>query len=373
MSTRERKKLESLGIIAGSIAHDLNNILTGILGHVSYLRISSQESSNESLQAIEDGAKRAASMTQRILEYARGQEGSLELVNFSKIIQTELNVIKTSLTDSIDLIVNIEDEQLCVMGDEDRLSQLVINLVVNARDALPEGGSIKIEVKTESVEEDDLNISSGKYVCLRVVDNGLGIDEEVKPRIFEPFFTTKSDKGTGLGLATVYSITCEHQGIITLESEKGKGTAFNVYLPHCDDLAEEEEESNSEDLPRGSERILVVDDEETVRTILEKSLEFLGYQVDVAENGLRGLELFEENANAYDLVILDMIMPEMSGDEVFMELKKINKNVAVLLASGYASDERTAAVMEAGGRGFIQKPFAIEDLAEEVRRCLDVK
>ncbi len=364
------EKLGALGIFAGGIAHDLNNILTGILGHINYLRLSLAESGAhvESLSAIEDGARRASAMAQQILGFARREHRSTT-VNLTLVVTAAVNLLRRALPDDVHVTVRCRSDDICVHGDEGQLSQLVMNLLVNARDALPRGGSIEIELDHVTIErtEAELQLAPGEYAHLGIRDNGTGIPPEIQERIFEPFFTTKADAGTGLGLATVFSIVQAHGGSIDVSSEVSVGTRFDVYFPWESENAEEADS----DAPLGRERILVVDDEETVRTSIQRTLEHLGYLVDVAEDGNEALDRCAKAASPYSLIILDMMMPHMSGDEVFRKLRSIDSSAKVLLASGYSSDLRAKRVLENGGLGYIQKPFAVEELAREVRRCID--
>lgn len=371
---QRRAKLESLGSFAGSIAHDLNNILTGVLGHVSFLRLSLPEDGahRESLAAIEDGARRAALMSQQILDFSRDEDVAHRTVDLFELSQAAAKLLKGMLPETVKLQVKGHSHKHFVSGDETKLCQLVVNFAVNAIDALPNGGTIEIAIDETVVGQGGNDeIPPGRYVRLAVRDDGTGIPDAVRDRIFEPYFTTKSKTGTGLGLATVFSIVRTHGGAILVETEEGKGTCFQVLLPAVESIPRPQSKPLKPILPTGSESILVIDDEEAVRLVVQRSLEHLGYQVEVVENGILGIERYRQNINKYQLVILDMIMPQMPGDEVFFKLQEIDVRVPVLLASGYSSDSRMRAVLDAGGLGFIRKPFAIEDLAEEVRRCLD--
>lgn len=381
-SDNNQEHLQSLGIFAGSIAHDLNNMLTGILGHISLLRLQLGEQgiSKESLQAIEDAARRSAHMTKQILEFARGMETKPIMVNMTAVVADAVSLLKASKPSGVTLNFSTVDEKLFVMGDECQLGQIVLNLIVNAYEAFDKEGSVEVsfdQVALGVQEEDkELGLAAGSYVRLLIRDNGTGIPEQVKPRIFEPFFTTKLHRGTGLGLATVFSIVKSHSGAIIVDSEEGRGTQFQIFFPLCvQDKAEIAAPKTSgairEQLPQGNETILIVDDEESVRTVMQRSLQHLGYSVEVAQNGIEALKVYCDDPSKFSLIILDMIMPSMAGDEVFFKLKELNNSVPVLMASGYSSDAKTKSVLHSGGRGFIQKPFAVDELAREVRRCID--
>lgn len=377
----QQRKLESLGVLASSVAHDLNNLLTGVLGHVSYLRLSEPQNAEnrDSIVAIEDGARRAASLTQQILDFARGGEVELVSVNLTLVVAAGINLLRAAVPENIKIEFFGGKKDISVYGDESQLSQVIMNLLVNACDALPDGGTIRISIDPFALsDDDDLELQPGDYVKLTIRDNGSGIPQEVQGKIFEPFFTTKNERGTGLGLATVYSIVAAYGGAILLESEEGRGTTFDIVLPVCtkeEHLTPASKDTTpakqQEEIPAGTEKILVVDDEEAVRIVLQRSLELIGYTVLAASGGLEALEIFEEEGANISLVVLDMIMPEMPGDELFYELQKLRKDVRVLIASGYSNDARTKAILRDGALGFIQKPFAVEELATEVRKCLD--
>jgi two-component system cell cycle sensor histidine kinase/response regulator CckA len=378
LQPHQRSRLESLGTLSGGIAHDLNNILAGILGHVSFLRLSlpMEGSDQESLETIELATKRAAQLTKQILEFARGDRCESQPTSLGSIVSDVVKLIQTSVPKGVRIETSGINQSLYVNGDEGQLSQLVLNLAVNARDAVGERGSIRIEVGSrqyvDAMSCADLGIKPGSYVVLSVRDTGPGIDESIRSKIFEPFFTTKKENGTGLGLSTVQAIVRGLQGLLVVDSALGQGTCFEIALPQAQASSVGADPGDSEKVaPKGSERVLIVDDEDSVRLIMEKSLEHLGYSVVSATNGRDALELF--NQGRYSLVVLDMIMPGMAGDELFEHLQQIDPSVRVLIASGYASDGRIRKMLADGARGFIQKPFAIEELAEEVRRCLDTE
>lgn len=381
MNSKRKAELEALGVLSSSIAHDLNNVLTGVLGHVSFLRVAFKKNdlAEDSLVAIEDGAKRAAAMVSQILEFARGEALVKSRVDLSYLVQSSINLILASVSDEVKICFDKPSTSVCINGNESKLTQVILNLLVNAKDAVRDkNGKIVIELKSGELHENEaasLGIHAGNYVMLSVADNGCGIAEEVRQEIFKPFFTTKERRGTGLGLSTVYSVVKEHSGEIFCESEEGRGSIFVIYFPLEEVLAApellEEKESDSQTLPSGTEKILVVDDEQDVRTIIQRCLEHLGYEVLVASNGKEAIELFSKNFSNLSLIILDMIMPDCSGDELFMKFKKINNDVTVLLSTGYASDERIEIVLKNGGKGVLRKPFAVDELALEVRRCID--
>ena len=385
MGKSRKNNLEALGVLASMVAHDLNNILTGILGHVSFLRVSGAvlHSAEESVVAIEDGARRAALITQKILEHAKGQDGEPRSVDLVPVVASAANLFRVSLPQTMNLQLDCGELPVFVIGDEVELGQIVMNLLVNARDAMPSGGTIRLELGSGVLDDPQFcrekGVRPGAYALIRISDSGEGIAPDTLKRIFEPFFTTKQERGTGLGLAIVQSIVKGHGGVVRVESEVGRGSCFEIFLPLSEapqqGVAERttaKEAVRSGELPRGSERILVVDDEDAVRIIMQRSLEHLGYQVTAVSAGEEAVNLYRDDPEHFDLVVIDMIMPEMSGEELFRQLKEIDSGVSVLIASGYSSDSRTKAILDNGGLGLLRKPFAVEELAQEVRRCLDL-
>ena len=373
----KRQRVETLGMLAGGIVHDLNNIFTGILGHVSFLKMEGGGNSvfQDSLESIEQGSKRAAKLCQQILHFAKGQPTIQRVVKLEAVVSSSVNLLRASFPKNIKISVHQHGDALSVRGNESQLGQLVINLAVNARDALQTGGRIDIYLDSlDLVETWDLGDEirePGKYIRLAICDNGVGIPQSLQDEIFQPLFTTKAKKGTGLGLATVATIVNNHGGVIRIDSKESVGTMFEVWFPAVEDLNAEDVREKVEDVPTGDERLLVVDDEEPVRTVIQKSLEHLGYQVATASSGEEALTYFKDNGNKCDLVLLDMMMPQMCGDELFFHLKEIRNDVSVLICSGFISDERAQRVLDEGGKGFIRKPFSVQELALEVRKCLD--
>lgn len=372
-----RQRLETLGTLSGGIAHDLNNVLTSILGHVSYLRLSlpPETSHGESLNAIEHGARRAALMTQQILEFARGEEREFKPVRLNQIIQGAISLLKAAIPKNIAIELNAGTDVPQVIGNDSQLSQLVMNLAINAVEALPDGGTIRITITLVTPQTSsalrELKVQT-PMVELVIADNGTGIPAELVDKIFEPFFTTKISSGTGIGLATVARIIRAHNGEMIVRSKVDRGTSFSVYFPVCSENSFQDSSHSLPTIEVGTETILVVDDEESVRTVIQRSLQHLGYEVLVASGGREALEIFEVEYRRISLVILDMMMPVMSGEQLFGKLQHIDPKVRVLIASGYSSDESAQAVLGSGGLGFIQKPFSVEDLAQEIRRCMDV-
>ena len=371
----QQQKLESIGLYAGSMAHDLNNILAGILGHISFLRLALPDNQHaDSIKAIEEGTKRAASLTNQILDFSKGQASEFIELNLTPIVSTAISIISSSLGEGIKIVYQQENDYLPIFACESQISQIVFNLIVNARDAIENlPGTIEVSVKQVKNGPNNTHLAENPCAVLSVKDSGHGIPKELQSSIFNAFFTTKSTKGTGLGLATVKAIVNEHKAHIEFDSILKQGTEFRVYLPlqsTAENFANDQRlESKIEESIR-HEKILVVDDEDSVRLILEKSLEHLGYQVLAVENGIRAIEEYSKSPKSFDLVMLDMIMPHMPGEEVFFALKEINPGVKVLISSGYANDKRVQEILSGGGLGILKKPFTIEQLAKKVKECL---
>jgi len=379
------QKLETLGLLAGGIAHDFNNILAGILGHITYLKTILPSSGNhiESLQAVEEGAKKASSLTQQILSFSKPEnEEKPAKINLSNVVSRTCSLLRGAISTEYKIEMKLPDSPIYVLGSEGKIAQIIANLVINARDAITANGIIKISVR-KAIKKGELDSvfhgldrSSPSYAVLEIQDNGHGIAPDVLKRVFEPYFSTKHDKGTGLGLATVEAIVKLLGGTIEIKSEVNVGTVVSVYIPEMDSGTEKTENQHSakypENLVKGTGKILVVDDEYPVRNVLCMSLEHLGYDVEVAASGNEAIQIFKDDPK-FDLVILDMIMPHLSGDEVFFVLKEINPDVSVLLVSGYSSEESIQKVLKSGGKGFIQKPFTIEQLSSKVCECLNSK
>lgn len=385
----QNEKMQALGALAGSVAHDLNNILTAVLGHISFIkRMEFDDSASDSIKAVEDGVKRAAKLTQQILDFSRKDETTSVHAecDLCEVLRASIPLISPSLPEEVTLGIRMQSSSIKVLADDTKVTQIILNLVVNARDAMPQGGKIMIGIETQvfdvPVAISGFSLQAGSYAKISVADQGHGISESIKGNIFDPFFTTKKGTGTGLGLATVFSIVKSLGGAIHLESFEGAGTTFEVYLPLLRSIpvhaeAPREVKNKNESLhsnntaAQSTKKILVVDDEDAVRLVLQKSLEILGYDVLVAENGAVALSLYSQEPHQISLVIMDMIMPNMPGDELFYHLKSISPHVSVLISSGYSSDGKTQELLKNGAVGFIQKPFTIEDLAVEVKKVLE--
>lgn len=383
LSSFRSQRMETLGMLAGGIAHDFNNVLAGILGHTTYLKtiLPASGAHVESLTAIEDGARKASSMTQQILNFSKlNLEEKPAVLDLRKLVSETCKLLKGAMSPALEISAKLDEKEVCILGVEAKIAQVIANLVVNARDAIDGSGKIAVEVKSLEASSDikgffgGTELSAANYAALIVSDDGEGMPAEVLERVFEPYFSTKKERGTGLGLATVNSIVKSLGGAIGIDSSLGKGTSVSVLIPIVDNpklQLSRVEKKEVENLVGGSESILIVDDEYSVRNVLSMSLQHLGYTVSTAASGEEAIDLFKKSEKNVDLVILDMLMPEMGGEEVFAVLKEINPDVGVLVISGYSSESVVQDILSAGGRGFIQKPFTIDVLARQVRSCLN--
>ena len=377
----QTERLTTLGMLAGGVAHDFNNVLTGILGHVSFLKTILPRSGphSDSVVAIEEGARKGSSITQQILNFSKANpEEKPSPIDLGAVVKSSVRLLKGAMPVGCTLECHVPADPIQVLAPEGRITQILINLVVNSRDAVGVHG--KIVVNAEVTDDPDelshafggADLSSVQYARVTVRDDGHGITEEVQRKMFEPYVSTKKAMGTGLGLATVLQTVKQYGGAITVASEVGVGTQITVYLPMLRAATSAGAESGHGEVlgSTGRERILIVDDEYPVRNVLSVSLEHLGYEVETASSGPEALEKYRNSGQPYHLVILDMIMPNMSGDKVFSELQGIDPGVRVLVISGYSSEAAVQAILDGGGLDFMAKPFTIEDLSRKVRQCI---
>jgi PAS domain S-box-containing protein len=375
----QSQRMEAIGRLAGGIAHDFNNILAVIQGY-SDLCLSGIPKENplrEDLQAITNAVRRAANLISQLLAFSRRQTMKMEVIDLNPLLQNLEKMLRRVISEDVELLTILPDDLGRAKADSGQIEQILLNLAVNARDAMPSGGKLTIETANVTLKETNrqnhMGLTPGHYVMISITDTGLGMTQEVKERIFEPFFTTKEiGKGTGLGLSMVYGIVKQSGGHIGVDSEPGKGTTFRIYLPRVDEPLIEVEEKEIVGPPLGNETILVVEDEEEVRKLVARSLKKQGYKVLEASQGKEVFSLCEEQGGPIHLMVTDVVMPEMTGVELAKHIKQVYPEMKVLYMSGYNSD-RVAIDCENLEKGieFIQKPFTVYKLARKVREVLD--
>ena len=371
---QQAQRFEALGTLAGGIAHDFNNLLMNIQGNTSLMlfEIEGTHPFFEPLKKIEKQVKSGAQLTRQMLGYARKGKFNVKSVDLNQIVDESADTFGRTRKE-ITIYREFDNDLFPVEADQGQIEQVLLNLYVNAADAMPGGGKLILKTKNET----HLNIKSnhydprpGKYVQLTITDSGTGIDNQTLERIFDPFFTTKGmGRGTGLGLASVYGIIKSHDGYIDVTSEKGHGTTFTIFLPASENDVEGTADTAAK-LIKGSGTLLVVDDEELVLKVGVNMLEKLGYTVLGAKNGTEAVDIFKANKDKIQMVILDIIMPDMGGGEVYDKIKAINPEVKVLLSSGYSVDGQAIELLERGCDGFMQKPFTMEELSGKITQIM---
>ena len=368
--------MEAIGTLAGGIAHDFNNLLMGFQGNLSLMlmEMSPDNPYYDYLTNMEDYVKRGSDLTRQILGFARGGKYEVRPTNINDLLEQSSQMFGRTKKE-ITIHKKFQATPWSVEVDRGQIEQVLLNLFVNSWQAMPAGGAIFLETENVTLKEEDWDkpyaLEQGEYVKISVTDTGLGMDKDTLERIFEPFFTTKEfSRGTGLGLASTYGIIKNHNGMIDVTSEKGHGTTFTIYLPKSDKDFLEERPALEKTI-KGSETILLVDDEELVADIGERMLKKLGYRVLLADSGRKAIQIFEKAHHRINLVILDMIMPEMGGSETFDGLKAITPDIKVLLSSGYSIDGQASQIMKRGCNGFIQKPFNLKHFSQKIREILD--
>ncbi|MGB9177618.1 MAG: PAS domain S-box protein [Pyrinomonadaceae bacterium] len=363
------QRMESIGTLAGGVAHDLNNILSPILMAIEILQLKcTDEESQRWLSILQQNAERGGSMVKQVLSFARGIEGERVTLQPKHLLKDVIKILSETLPKTITIKYNIPDNLSVISADATQIHQVLMNLCVNARDAMPHGGTLTISAENKSLDENyarmHLEAKPGRYVVITVEDTGTGMPPEVVNRIFEPFYTTKEiGQGTGLGLSTALTIVRSHGGFINVYSEAGKGTQFIFYLPVAgagEDAAIKEARS---ELPVGrGETVLVVDDEESIRQITKGTLETFGYKVLLASDGTEALALYAENRDEIKVVLTDMMMPFMDGPATIRALKKLNPKVKIIAASGLTANGKSAEAASLGVHTFLPKPYTAERL-----------
>lgn len=371
-------RMESIGTLAGGIAHNFNNLLMVIQGNASLMlmKTGSAHPDYKRLRNIEQSVEYGAALARELLGFARGGKYELMPINLNAIVKKGSKMFGSTKKE-IAIHQKYQIGIWSVEADQGQIEQVLMNLYVNASQAMPGGGDLYLETKNETLGEAHIRpyrVAPGNYVKITVTDTGVGMDPATRQRIFDPFFTTrKVGSGTGLGLASTYGVIKNHGGIIEVNSKKGEGTTFTIYLPATGKEAMETgaQGKGRDEVVRGIETVLLVDDEDPVADVGAQMLEKMGYAVFVARAGKEALEIYGSNRDRIDIVILDMIMPHMGGGDVYDRLKEINPEIRVLLSSGYSIDGQATEILNRGCNGFIQKPFDLKDLSERIREVLD--
>ncbi len=374
----QSQKMESVGVLAGGIAHDFNNILTAILGHTEIIRRNSvlDIKSTTSLGVIEDASRRAGRMISKLLGFARKSKYEIVPLNLNDVVYDTIKLLERVIDKSIEMTVELDSHLPLVQGDTNQIEQIVMNLMVNARDAMPRGGKIIIKTAVMGIQQGMPDVPAyilpGEYVVLSITDTGMGIPENIINKIFEPFFTTKErGKGTGLGLSMVYGAVKEHKGYITVQSEPGTGATFTVYLPASRAVAPAPVKDTSVTV-NGNETLLIVDDEEAILNAVREALTSHGYKVFAISDSPSALNIFRKIPDEISLVISDIAMPKMDGKEFIKQVKGIKPEIKIIAMSGhtkYISDKDGIREID----GFLKKPFESPYLLSVVRRILDAK
>ena len=374
---RQAQKMEAVGRLAGGVAHDFNNLLMVVSGYTEVLMeaLDQNDPLLVKVQAIQQAADRATTLTRQLLAFSRKQLLELKVVDVNSIVADMERLLRPLIGENIDLTTKLTPNVGHTRADAGQLEQVIMNLVVNAKDAMPDGGRILIqtsEADPDTARREHSLIEPGTYILLSVSDTGAGMDRETQSRIFEPFFTTKEKgKGTGLGLSTVYGIVKQGGGYIFAQSEPGCGTTFRIYLPRVADPADSPRvDKHAQAAAGGSETVLLVEDEESVRELVRETLKTRGYTVIEASDGIAGMRVSEEYQGNLEILITDVVMPGMSGRELAKRVAAARPNIRVLYLSGYTED----AIIHEGalepGTGFLQKPFTLQVLARKVREVL---
>ncbi len=378
----QAQKMEAVGMLAGGIAHDFNNILTAIIGYASLLKMDMSPDNPNIVNAenILASAERAAQLTRGLLAFSRKQVMNPQILDMNEIVRGIEKLLFRLIGEDITLKTALADGTLLVFVDKGQIEQVLMNLATNARDAMPKGGNLTIKTEGIYLDEDFIRLhgyegESGKYALITVSDTGVGMDEKTRLRIFEPFFTTKAlGRGTGLGLSMVYGIIKQHGGFINCYSEVGKGTTFRIYIPLSRREAEkrfDEKETSADDLPHGTESILVAEDDLSLRDLISTILKTFGYQVIESVDGEDAVSKFNENKDSVKLVMLDMIMPKMNGKDALRQIRKVSPGIKALFLSGYPADVIQKENISELGAELIIKPVSPRNLLKKVRDILD--
>lgn len=374
---RQAQKMEAVGHLAGGVAHDFNNLLTAIIGYcdLSLRRLTPNDFVHRNIEEVKKAGERAAGLTRQLLAFSRKQILQPKVLDINEVVADTIKLLSRLIGENVQLVTTLDHALGLVKADPGQMEQVLINLIVNARDSMPQGGTVTIETSNVTMDaevaEKYVSVQPGLHIKLNVSDTGCGMDSETQAHIFEPFFTTKEvGKGTGLGLSTVYGIIKQSGGYITVQSEKGQGTTFSVYLPRVD-ASVETIASPVVEIPRGTETILIVEDEVLVRDMTRLILEQVGFTVFVVSDGNEALKLFEENPQPVHLILSDVVMPGMSGQQLADKVKMLRPSIRILFMSGYTDDAIVHHGVLEEGTPFLEKPFTPDNLVRKVREVLD--
>lgn len=373
------QKIGALGTLTGGVAHDFNNILFPIIGftEMSLKELPENHSVAENLEQVLKGAKRAQDVVKRLLSFSHQGESGIVNFRIQPVIKDAIKLIRSTIPKNIEIIETISTSPIVIYADPSEIHEVVINLCINAYHAVETcGGKIEVSITEEHIMKDspsvESNTKTGKFGCIKVTDSGVGIDEDTMDKIFDPYFTTKGlAKGSGLGLSVSYGIIDRLNGFITVESVVDKGSTFNVYIPLSKNSKLDEQKSLTLDLPKGNERILVVDDEDAIVNMIEKILRNLGYTVTGETSSVSALETFKSHPDAYDFVITDMAMPDMVGAELANKILGIRPNTPIMICTGFSERFDNKKALSLGIKDYINKPILLEELSRKIRKILD--
>ncbi|MDK9707493.1 MAG: ATP-binding protein [Desulforhopalus sp.] len=382
---QQSQKMEAIGTLAGGIAHDFNNILAAIMGYTELAKLHAEATCSGSnclvindLNHILPAAERARDLIKQILTFSRRQDDHKSPICLDQVTKEALALLRASLPQSIEIKSDIDCGDAQILGNATQIHQIIMNLGVNAHHAMREtGGILAVEVSRIEIDEFDsksknLLLAPGHYLLLKICDKGCGMERAVLDKIFDPYFTTKPHgQGTGMGLAVVHGIVKSHEGLITVYSEPGKGTSFQIYFPELVEKPSLPEIDNDKEIPTGTERILLVDDETLVAQMQALLLESLGYSVTQETDPLRTLQIFNANPNAYDLIVTDMTMPKMNGAALTQNILAIRPDISVVLCTGFSELVNEAKARSLGVKAFAMKPLTRKTIAKIVRKALD--
>ena len=379
---RQSERLESLGLLAGGIAHDFNNHLTGIIGFADLIEQFSKNNPdiNSYAKTILTSARRSAELTGKLLSFARKGNFIMTNVDIHSLVLEVISILKRTVDKRIVIIEELKAESKVIKGDSTQLVNSILNIAINACDAMANGGELSFLTKNIIIDDSSdktqfTELQNGNYLRLSIKDTGIGMDKNVMEHIFEPFFTTKEyGRGSGMGLAAVYGTVKSHKGALLVESSPGTGSTFIIYMPVINETINPIQEINESPLNiKFSGHILLIDDEDLICESQKSILRVLGFSVSICRNGKEGVDFYSKNWRSIDLVILDIIMPIMGGKDCFIEMKKINPDIKVLISSGYSQNGDAQAILDMGANAFIQKPFTISEIRDKLSQMIKIK